>query len=174
MGQDASGQTGRFSNESRPMTPGEVALCRTIFPDELPYEDVRLVDGPAGNDLAEAAFRNRNTAITLRRTIYFRVRFRADFSAAGPDERRLFVHEMTHVWQWRRLGVPGFLWRYARDFIACRGNAPAMYRYEDDDLLFARSRIEAQAEMVGDYQSAGGERRALIERKLKGSGFYGL
>jgi hypothetical protein len=162
-----------FSNAMRPLTEGEVALCRGIFPDALPYEDVRLVDGPLVNDIAEAAFRNTNTAITLRRTIYFRVRYHGDFSQADTHGRHLFVHEMTHVWQWRKLGVLRFLLRYARDLIACRGDAAAMYRYEDD-VPFAKSRLEAQAEMVGDYQRADDERRALIERKLAGSGFYGL
>jgi hypothetical protein len=162
-----------FSNAVRPLTAGEVDLCRGIFPDELPYEHVRLVDGPAVNDLAEAAFRNLNTAITLRCTLYFRVHFQDDFARAGRDARRLFVHEMTHVWQWKRLGVIRFLLRYARDLLSCRGNAAAMYRYEDD-VPFARSRLEAQAEMVGDYQRAEGERRALIARKLAGTGFYGL
>ena len=162
-----------FSNAVRSLTAGEVALCRGIFPDKLPYGDVRLVDGPAVNDLAEAAFRNLNTAITLRRTIYFRLHFQEDFSSADRNARRLFVHEMTHVCQWRRLGVIRFLLRYARDLLACRGNAAAMYRYEDDVPL-DRSRLEAQAEMVGDYQRAEGETRALIERKLAGTGFYGL
>ena len=163
-----------FSNTMRPLTAGEIALCRSIYPDALPYEDVRIVDGPLVNDFAEAAFRNTNTAITLRRTIYLRVHYCPDFSKAGADARRLFVHEMTHVWQWRRLGVFGFLWRYARDFIACRGNAAAMYHYDAASPAFAGSRLEAQAEMVGDYQRAAGEGRALIERKLAASGFYGL
>ena len=173
MGHDSS-RSGIFSNHMRPLTEGEVALCRGIFPGDLPYEDVRLVDGPLVNDFAEAAFRNGNTAITLRRTIYFRVRYSSDFSAADPAGRRLFVHEMTHIWQWRRLGVFGFLRRYARDLIACKGNAAAMYRYKEDDLPFARSRLEAQAEMVGDYQNADTGGRALIERKLGGSGLYRL
>jgi hypothetical protein len=173
MGRDLGPALGNFSNAMRPLTPGEVALCRTVFPDDLPYEDVRLVDGPAVNDVAEAAFRNLNTAITLRRTIYFRTRFSDDFSAADEAGRRLFVHEMAHVWQWRRLGVAGFLWRYACDFIACRGNAPAMYRYEADDRPFARLRLEAQAEMIGDYQRPDPQRRALIAGKLAGTGLYG-
>jgi hypothetical protein len=120
------------------------------------------------------AFRNRNTAITLRRTVYFGTRWCGDYSCADDEGRRLFLHEMTHVWQWRRLGVFGFLRRYARDFLACRGNASAMYRYEHDDLPFAASRLEAQAEMVGDYQRHHWPHRALIERKLSGTGLYGL
>jgi hypothetical protein len=157
----------------RALTPAEVALCRGVFPDDLPYERVRLCDGPAVNDVAERAFRNRNTAITLRRTIYFRIHYCPDFAASGDEARRLFLHEMTHVWQWRRLGVPRFLLRYARDLIACGGNASAMYHYEQDMRPFERCALEAQAEMIGDYQRPGAH-RALIEAKLCGTGLYGL
>jgi hypothetical protein len=174
MGKDSAAGQGLFSQEWRALTPGEVALCRSVFPDPLPYEGIRLIDGPRANDFAEAAFRNRNTAITLRRTIYFGTRWCGDFSCADDEGRRLFLHEMTHVWQWRRLGVVGFLVRYGRDFLSCRCNAAAMYRYERDELPFGASRLEAQAEMVGDYQRAAGPHRALIERKLGGTGFYGL
>ena len=174
MGKNMAAGQGLFSNEWRTLTPGEIALCRRVFPDPLPYEEIRLIDGPRANDFAEAAFRNRNTAITLRRTIWFGVRWCSDFSEADDEGRRLFLHEMTHIWQWRRLGVFGFLARYARDFVACRGNAPAMYRYEHDAVPFAASRLEAQAEMVGDYQRPRWRHRALIERKLAGTGFYGL
>ena len=158
----------------RGLTAGEIALCRAIFPGPLPYEHVRLWDGPAVNDAAERAFRHGNTAITLRRTIYFGIDYAADFAAADAWARRLFVHEMTHVWQWRRLGVPRFLLRYAGDLIACRGRAIAMYDYADDRRPFERLRLEAQAEMVGDYQLADHRHRALIEAKLAGTGLYGL
>jgi hypothetical protein len=174
MGRDAHAGQGLFSDEWRPRTRGEIDLCRSVFPDSLAWDEIRLIDGPRANDFAEAAFRNRNTAITLRRTVYFGTRWCGDYSCADDEGRRLFLHEMTHVWQWRRLGVLGFLRRYARDFLACRGNAPAMYRYEGDDTPFAASRLEAQAEMVGDYQRPRWPHRALIERKLKGSGFYGF
>ena len=174
MGRDAGARQGVFSDQWRPLTSGEIALCRSVFPEPLPYDQIRLIDGPRANDFAEAAFRNRNTAITLRRTVYFGTRWCGDYACADEEDRRLFIHEMTHVWQWQRLGVVRFLIRYARDFIACHGNAAAMYRYKDDDLPFAHSRLEAQAEMVGDYQRADVPDRALIARKLKGSGFYGL
>jgi hypothetical protein len=174
MGKDAAAGQGLFSDEWRPLTSGEIALCRSVFPDPLPYDEIRLIDGPRANDFAEAAFRNRNTAITLRRTIYFGTRWCSDFACADDEGRRLFLHEMTHIWQWRRLGVWGFLARYARDFLACRGNASAMYRYERDDIPFVAARLEAQAEMVGDYQRPRWPHRALIERKLQGSGFYRL
>ena len=167
---------GRAMHRIRALTAGEIALCRSIFPDDLPYAEVRLVEGAAVNDVAEMAFRNGNGAITLRRTIYFSHDYCADFSSADAGRRALFVHEMTHVWQWRRLGVPLFLLRYVRDLVACGGDARAMYRYEADrpGLPFARSRLEAQAEMVGDYLIPGHPRRDLIAAKLTGTGLYGL
>ena len=166
----------RYSNEMRPLTEGEIGLCRGVFPEPLPYRAVRLCDGPAVNDAAERAFLNGNTAITLRRTIYLKTHYCRDFSAPGvaTSARRLLVHEMTHVWQWRKLGALRFLLRYAGDLLSCSGNANLMYRYEQDPRPFARCRLEAQAEMVGDYQDPLHSNRAMIAAKLKGTGFYGL
>lgn len=84
---------------------------------------------------------------------------------------------MTHVWQYAKLGVPRFLARYARDLAACRFNARAMYLYEAV-TRFAGARLEARAQMVGDYCQARlvGEltRQARLSRNLEGSGFFGL
>jgi hypothetical protein len=53
-----------------------------------------------------------------------------------------------------------------------------MYRYVPGETRFAQARLEAQAQMVGDYCEArltGDEARArLIARSLEGSGVYGL
>ncbi len=85
---------------------------------------------------------------------------------------------MTHIWQYATLGAPRFLARYARELAACRFNARAMYRYEEGVTRFAAARLEAQAQMVGDYCEARlvGDlsRQARLERNLAGSGFYGL
>lgn len=164
------------SNAVRPLTAREVALCRSIFPDELPYGAVRLRDGPGGNPAAMMAFHRGNTAITLRRRIYFRVRYCADFSAGDAAAQHLFVHEMTHVWQWHRLGVPRFLLRYARELLACRGDAKAMYKYERGATLFGEAMLEAQAEMAGDYRwvtlTGDEQQETLIGRSLAGSGLF--
>ena len=54
-------------------------------------------------------------AITLGRTIFVR---------EGVEiTERLVRHELAHVRQVRRLGLPRFLWRYVREYLAlrCRG-----------------------------------------------------
>jgi len=162
----------------RALTAGEVESLRDAFGDRLPYDRVRLRLGHGGNAAAIAAFRNGNTAITLRRTVYFRAHYSDDFSQAAVEAQSLFHHEMVHVWQYAKLGTARFLARYARDLAACRFNARAMYRYEEGATPFAGARLEAQAEMVGDYCRARlvGDvpRQARLARNLKGSGFYGL
>lgn len=164
------------SNAMRPLTEKEIALCRSIFPDDLPYAAVRLVDGPRANGVAEMAFGRGNTAITLRRTIYFRIRYCADFSEGDEKAQHLFVHEMTHVWQWHRMGVVRFLLRYARDLLASKGDANAMYRYERGATPFGEAMLEAQAQMAGDYRwvtiTRDEREKASIARNLAGSGFF--
>jgi hypothetical protein len=153
-------------------------MIEAAFGERLPYGRVRLRLGHGGNPAAMTAFRNGNTAITLRRSLYFRTHYSEDFSKGDVRAQALFHHEMTHVWQYAVLGVPRFLARYARDLAACRFSARAMYLYEEGETPIARARLEAQAQMVGDYCQAKlvGDSRRLdrLARNLKGSGFYGL
>ncbi|HEX8262734.1 MAG TPA: DUF4157 domain-containing protein [Allosphingosinicella sp.] len=162
----------------RPLTAGEIRLLDEAFRGGIAPAMVRLVDGHDDNPLARAAFRNGNTAITLRRTIYFGCHYCPDFARAGPHAQGLFLHEMTHVWQYARLGLARFALLYARDLCACRFSARAMYRYEEGETRFAGARLEAQAQMVGDYAEAklAGEapRMARLARNLRETGFYGL
>ena len=67
----------------RRLKAGEIALLREAFGDRLAYDGVRLRLGHGGNPAAMAAFRNGNTAITLRRTLYFRIHYSDDFAAGG-------------------------------------------------------------------------------------------
>jgi hypothetical protein len=162
----------------RALTAGEIALLEQAFGDRIDYGKVRLRFGAGGNAAAIAAFRNGNTAIALRRNLYFRTDYSDDFSRADVFAQSLLHHEMTHIWQYAALGVPRFLARYARDLAACRFNARAMYRYDEGVTRFAEARLEAQAQMVGDYCLARlvGDvpRQTRLARNLKGSGFYGL
>ena len=162
----------------RPLTAAEVGLLDEAFGGRIDCGKVRLVDGHDGNPLPRSAFRKGNTAITLRKTIYFGCHYCGDFADADPHARGLFLHEMTHVWQYARLGLARFYLRYARDLCACRFSARAMYRYAPGETRFAEARLEAQAQMVGDYCEArlvGDEPRSrLIAANLEGSGIYGL
>lgn len=163
---------------ARTLKAAEIDQLKAAFGERIAYGKVRLRHGHGGNAAAIAAFRTGNTAITLRRTIYFRIHYSDDFAHADVAAQSLFHHEMTHIWQYEKLGVPRFLARYARDLAACRFNAPAMYRYEEGTTPFARARLEAQAQMVDDYCRArlvgDVSRQTRLARNLRGSGFWGL
>ena len=163
----------------RSLTPGETAWARQAFGASIPLDQVTLIDGAAGNPVAAAAIRNQNSAITLGRSIYFNpAYYLPDFSVAKPAARGLLIHELTHVWQYARLGMPRFFARYARDYAGCGFTAWRMYEYAAGTAGFADARLEAQASMVGDYgealAAADEERRRQVAQNLKGSGFFGL
>ncbi len=163
----------------RHLTEGEITLAREAFGDRLAYAKIRFVDGAAGNPVAKAAFKNGNTAITLRRTIHFSPeRFLPDFSTGKAAAKGLFIHELTHVWQYDRLGTLWFLARYGIQFARVRGQAWRMYEYEQGATPFKTGMLEQQAEMAGNYAEAKAEgdagKMALVGKNLAGSGLFGL
>lgn len=162
----------------RALGASEIALLNDAFGDRIAYQGVRVREGHGGNPAAMIAFVNRNTAITLNRSIYFRTHYGEDFAKAGDAAKALLHHEMVHIWQYATLGMIGFLARYARDLAAVGFRPGRMYDYVKGETAFAEARLEAQAKMVEDYWLALADGKpgpiALIARNLKGSGFYGL
>ena len=157
--------------KQRKLTESEITLARTAFGDWIKYAKVRLSDGPGLQPLAHAAFAKGNPAITVGSTVYFKRGYCRDFSAPGED-RVAFLHEMTHVWQYQRLGLAAFFARYGAEFAAVGGKPDRMYLYSSGDP-FDGAMLEAQAEMVADY-SAGAAKRAKAASSLARTGFYGL
>jgi hypothetical protein len=165
-----------MADRLRPLTAGETALLGGVFGARIDYAAMRISDGFGLSYIAAIALRQPHAdAITLRRTIYFGHHHFPDFAVAPVWAQALLCHESTHVWQWKTLGIPRFLARYAREFAACGGDARAMYRYRAGEP-FAGARLEGQAQMVQDYyeaRAAGRETEALAA-SLAGTGFYGL
>jgi hypothetical protein len=161
----------------RKLTAGEIALARTAFGDRIDYGKVKLSDGPGSNAAAHIAFMKGNPAITIGSTLYFKHDFCPDFSVPGQNGTS-FMHEMTHVWQYRTLGMPAFFARYGAELVQAKGKPNDMYKYVEGETKFTGAMLEAQAQMVGDYYKAKAEgnaaRTARLARNLAGSGFYGL
>lgn len=162
--------------EQRTLTAGEIALARAAFGDRIEYDGVTLSDGPGSQPLAHLAFAKGNPAITVGSTVYFKTDYCPDFSAPGRN-RRSFIHEMTHVWQYGDLGLAMFFLRYGADLVNVGGKPDDMYLYTPD-TRFADAMIEQQAEMVGDYchalSNGPADRTAQLRNNLVGSGIYGL
>ena len=83
----------------RALTPGEIALARSVYGDTIDYAPVRLCRRKW------AFFQPRHTVMAPRGHIHFHPHgdtWREDFAAAGLGDQGLFIHEMCHVWQHQR------------------------------------------------------------------------
>jgi hypothetical protein len=97
---DKTGSTGEpspdvFRENLSPPHPGEIALARRVFADDIDYRQVRI---HARNYVF---WQGAGYIITPNGQMYLgrRLRHYTDFSAAGIQIQAFFIHEMAHVWQ---------------------------------------------------------------------------
>jgi hypothetical protein len=86
---------------ARALTPGEVALARSVFGDAIDYARVTL------RRRKWAFFQPRNVTMAPRGHLHFHPAGSAycdDFAAAGLLRQGLLIHELTHVWQTQSRG----------------------------------------------------------------------
>lgn len=84
---------------ARLLTPGEIALARSVFHDAIDYAQVRIARRKW------AFFQPRDTVMAPSGCIHFHpagTAYRDDFAAAALTDQGLFVHEMVHIWQHQR------------------------------------------------------------------------
>ena len=122
---------------SRPLTPGEIALARSVFGDAIDYSKVRLVKRKWW------PFQPKSTAMAPTGNIHFHPRgglWSEDFSAEPLHRQGLFIHEMTHVWQSQTRG---------RFYLPLMRHPFCRYSYVlEDGRPFGRYGLEQQAEIV--------------------------
>ena len=102
----------------RPMYTWEIQEARRVFGDQVRYERVRIHENAAwpnrinrvGARIKEMKASDAPNAITLGNHMYFPVRLPgAPLKPGNPEYSKhpWLIHELTHVWQYQRLG-----WRY--------------------------------------------------------------
>lgn len=129
----------------RPLTPGEIALARSIFKDSIDYASVRIHDGPF------LGLQPRHMGMAPNGHIYMHGCFETDYSAGPLHQQSFFIHEMTHVWQYQNKilhPVAAFFDLQMR----YRFNYAASYRYTLEpgrDLVDYN--MEQQATIVQNY-----------------------
>lgn len=122
---------------SRSLTPGEVALARSLFGDAIDYARVRVHNRPWW------PLQPRRVTMAPDGDLWFHPQgglFCADFSDQPLHLQGHFLHEMTHVWQAQRSGkwwLPLMRHPFCRYGYAIVPGKP-----------FARYGIEQQAEIV--------------------------
>ena len=83
------------------MTPGEVALARSVFGDAIDYSRVTI------RRRKFFPFQPRKVTMAPRGHLHFHPLGEAycdDFAQVPLIRQGLFIHEMVHVWQVQRLG----------------------------------------------------------------------
>ena len=81
---------------SRGLTPGEIALARSVFGDAIDYAAVEV------RNRKWAFFQPRHVVMAPMGHLHFHPHGSIccdDFSTAPLARQGLFIHEMTHVWQ---------------------------------------------------------------------------
>ena len=130
---------GRYASrmESRALTGGEVAMCRSIFGDAIDYPKVRLIMGKWW------PLQPRNAAMAPSGNIYFHPQaggWSEDFSKESLGRQGFFIHEMTHVWQAQKGGLL---------FLPLMRHPFSRYSYQlKPGKPFGRYGLEQQAEIV--------------------------
>jgi len=124
----------------RYLTAGEIIYCRLIFGDAIEYSRVKVYNKKW------MPMQRSDVVMTPNGNIYYPDGFKEDFSVGGASDAdlQLFMHEMTHVWQYQNgynVKLNGILSfkksRYSYDLIEGK-------RLSDYNM-------EAQADLLADY-----------------------
>lgn len=83
-------------SQGRALTTGEINLARSIFQNSIDYEKVKI------HPAKYVFFQPDNSGMTPNGEIYVAGHaYMDEYSAGGSDQQCFFIHEMTHVWQYR-------------------------------------------------------------------------
>ena len=88
-----------MSLDARPLTPGEIALTRSVFGDAIDPGTVTV------RRRRWFPFQPRDTVMAPSGHLHFHPKtslYRDDFAGEDVHAQGLFIHEMTHVWQHQR------------------------------------------------------------------------
>ena len=121
----------------RPLSPGEIALARSMFGDAIDYGAVRI------RRRKFFPFHPRGVTMAPMGHLHFHpqaAHYCEDFAAAPLHHQAHFIHEMVHVWQAQTLG---------RWYLVLRRHPLCRYDYAiKPGWMLAQYGIEQQAEIV--------------------------
>jgi len=124
---------------SRSLTSGEISMAQRIFGSAIRYGAVKIHRGKY------ASFQPDNVVMAPNGEIYFPDRYyRDDFDNGNYSDVHLFIHEMTHVWQYHL----GF-WVKPQGLGSAFGYG---YNYTiKPGMKLSDFRMEGQANIIADY-----------------------
>jgi type VI secretion system secreted protein VgrG len=128
----------------RGLTAGEEAMARTVFGDGVDYKSIRINHHGYGVLLG---FQKQDTAMTPNGSMYMpHPIYRDDYSQGDDADKRLFMHEMVHVWQWQ-MGYPV---KRKGLTVTIRGDSAYAYTLTPTSQL-CDFNMEQQGNLMSDY-----------------------
>jgi len=128
----------------RGLTAGEEAMARTVFGDGVDYKSIRI--NHHGYRLF-FGFQDPNTAVTPNGSMYMpHPIYRDDYSLGDDADRRLFMHEMVHVWQ-NQMNYPV---KTKGLTVTSRGDSAYAYTLTPTSRL-SDFNMEQQGNLMSDY-----------------------
>lgn len=122
----------------RLMTLGEIKMAKEIFRDTINYAKVWVHKGsylPLGLQL-------QRVSMSPNGEMYFREDYRPDFSRADRIRQHIFIHELSHGWQYQQgMNVK----------LRGVGSWAAKYDYALDSWPLSTYGMEQQAQIIADY-----------------------
>ncbi len=132
---------------SRKLTHGEIELARGVFGESVDYSKVTVTADKF------MGFHPEGTAMAPDGNLYMHGCYRDDYSDGGTYHQALFIHEMTHVWQFQNKVLQPVA-EAVKLNLKLKFDYAAAYPYhldEKKDLL--QYNMEQQASIVQDYFS---------------------
>ncbi|WBF45029.1 type IV secretion protein Rhs [Serratia rubidaea] len=125
---------------TRPLTIGEVNLACSIFGRSIFYDKVRV----HCDSYLPFGLQSQDVAMAPNGELWFRDKlYQHDFSASYVEDKHLFIHEMTHVWQYQH-----GMWVRTRGLFSWA----AEYKYRlDGKRVLKNYPMEQQASIIADY-----------------------
>lgn len=120
------------------MTLGEIQMAKEIFRDTIRYPKVWIHKG----SYLPFGLQSMGTSMSPNGEMYFRKEYSTDFSQANTRKKHVFIHELSHVWQYQH-GMK----------VKLRGLVSwvAKYEYALDSWPLSTYGMEQQAQIIADY-----------------------
>ncbi len=129
----------------RPLTEKEIKLAHSVFGHSIDYKAVSVSNGRYG------FFHPKGKVMTPNGNLYMDDSYSADYAQENSRSRGLFIHEMTHVWQFQN-GILYPVIAATKLQLKHKFNYDAAYSFHLDETKdLAQYGMEQQASIVQEY-----------------------
>ena len=130
----------------RNLTSGEIRICQQVFGNLIDYSCVKIMNHPY------LPWQSRHIIMAPSGYIHARnLNYREDYSCENLSYQALFIHEMTHIYQYQQqinVVLKGALLQSAY-FLSSGKYNPYKYQF-NPNKLFSNYNIEQQGDIARD------------------------